>query len=312
MLNLFEMMQKAQNGSAVDAMARQFDLTPKQAENAVDVLLPAFALALQRQMQNPQLWPAFFAAMQPPSGTPGLDAGRALTAEGMRQGAEWMERLFGTSDLSRQVAAQAAATSGLPASMLQQMMPAMATMLMSGMLKTFSQQGLAGVIDAMSRAMQAGVAPAAARPPEPEAADTPNPFTAGLEAWSKILAAANPASEPAPAPPEPEPEAPSEPEPPPNPFDPAAFAAMMATMFGMAAKPEAEAPAPPEPEEPPKPEPAATKHPTPGEDEAAAAADQAAEAWTSFVETGREVQEQYLKNLQDLFGQMLAPPEKKG
>ena len=32
MLNLFEMIQQAQNGAAVDAMAKQFDLTPKQAE----------------------------------------------------------------------------------------------------------------------------------------------------------------------------------------------------------------------------------------------------------------------------------------
>ncbi|MFO1147689.1 MAG: DUF937 domain-containing protein [Alsobacter sp.] len=308
MLNLFEMIQQAQNGAAVDAMAKQFDLTPKQAENAVDVLLPAFALALQRQMQNPQLWPSFFAAMQPPSATPGLDAGRAMTAEGMRQGAEWMERLFGSSDLSRQVAAQAAAASGLPASMLQQMMPAMATMLMSGMLKTFSQQGLAGLVDAMGRAMQAGVAPPA---PAPGPSAAANPFTAGLEAWSKILAAASPAPEPPPPPaPPPEPEPPpGEPEAAPNPFDPAGFATIMGRMFGLPEPSVAETAPQPQPEQPP-PEPEAPAAQTPTEDQAEKAAEQAAQAWSSLVDTGREVQEQYLKSLQELFGQMLAPPDK--
>lgn len=81
MVNPFEMMQPAQNGAAVEAMARQFGLTPKQAENAVDVLLPAFALALQRQMANPQFWPVFPGALQPALASPSRpDVQRPRTA----------------------------------------------------------------------------------------------------------------------------------------------------------------------------------------------------------------------------------------
>src|SRR3954454_22494597 len=134
MFNLFDMMQRSQDGSAVENMARQFGLTPRQAENAVDVLLPAFTLALQRHMQNPQLWPNLMAAVQPPPAPPSNPfeaASRAFTPEGMRQGAEFMTNLFASPDLSKQIAANGAAASGLPATMLQQMLPAMGAMLMS-------------------------------------------------------------------------------------------------------------------------------------------------------------------------------------
>lgn len=248
MVNPFEMMQQAQNGTAVEAMARQFGLTPKQAENAVDVLLPAFALALQRQMANPHVWPVFPGALQPAPASP-LEAGRAATADGMRQGAEWMERLFGSSDLSRQVAAQAAAVSGLPDTILQQMMPAMATMLMSGMLKTFSQKGFAGVIDAMGRAMQAGATPAPPSPPP--AAQGANPMSAAMEAW--------------------------------------------AAMLGAAAEGQQQETPDPEPEPAPS-EPGATTSPASGSD-----------AFAALVETGREAQDLYLRNLRELFASVAQP-----
>ncbi len=53
MINLFELMRQAQ-GNPAEAMARQFGLSPPQAESAIDALLPAFALAIQRQLQDPQ------------------------------------------------------------------------------------------------------------------------------------------------------------------------------------------------------------------------------------------------------------------
>ena len=40
MFNLFELMQKSQGGEAVQAMAKQFGLSPPQAESAMDALLP--------------------------------------------------------------------------------------------------------------------------------------------------------------------------------------------------------------------------------------------------------------------------------
>ena len=216
MFNLFDMMQQSQGGSAVENMARQFGLTPRQAENAVDVLLPAFALALQRNMQDPKLWPNLVAAVQPPPAPPSTPfeaASRAFTPDGMRQGAEFMANLFGSPDLSKHIAAQGAAASGLPAPMLQQMLPAMSAMLMSGMLKTFSQQGLAGVMEAMNRSMstaQAGASMASMPGFNPAAqAQAMAPF---MEMFGRMMPGATPVEPASPPAPEPEPEPPA-PEP---------------------------------------------------------------------------------------------------
>ena len=53
MMNLFEMMQQAQNGQAMQNIARQYGLSPQQTQAAIDALLPAFSMGLQRQTQDP-------------------------------------------------------------------------------------------------------------------------------------------------------------------------------------------------------------------------------------------------------------------
>jgi hypothetical protein len=54
MMNLFEMMQSAQNGQAMQNLARQYGLSQQQTQSAIEALLPAFSMGLQRQTQDPQ------------------------------------------------------------------------------------------------------------------------------------------------------------------------------------------------------------------------------------------------------------------
>ena len=63
MINLFETLQKAQGGQALDAIGRQFAMSPAQVQTAVDALLPAYTVALQYLARNPQLWPSLIAGM---------------------------------------------------------------------------------------------------------------------------------------------------------------------------------------------------------------------------------------------------------
>lgn len=301
MLNLFEILQSSQNGAAIEALARQHGLTPKQAETAIDVLLPAFTLALQRQAQNPQGWLGLMSAFQPATatGSPLEAAGRTFTAEGMKQGADVMTRLFGSNDLSQQIAAQSAAVSGVPAQILQQMMPAMAAMLASGMLKTFSQEGLAGVITAVARGFPSSAGPGgAAAPPPPPEPEKPSAFESYMDAFQQMVKAMAPVPA-ASAPPEPEPPPPPKPaEGTPNPFDPAGFGSLLTAMLGGAAGPVP----------PPEPEPVAEPEPPP------TAAENAAAAMGQFFETGRAVQDQHLTALTTLFEGLMRPgdPAKGG
>lgn len=214
MINLFELMRQAQ-GNPAEAMARQFGLSPPQAESAIDALLPAFALAIQRQFQDPQAWPTLFQAFAAAQQQTMVEAATHAFGGPKPASTDFVGTLFGSGDVARQIAAQAAAVSGLSPSVLQQMQTDMAATIMTGIGKSFAEQG----INAWANAMSGGSA---------------NPFAAIGEMMGKMMGAAAPAAKPAAAPPAMS-----------DMFDPAAVGAMISQMFG--GKPPEPAPAPPPP-----------------------------------------------------------------
>ena len=147
MPSLFDMLAQAQNGNGMDALARQFGLSQQQAQSAVAALLPAFSQGLQRNTADPYGLGAFMTAMA--SGQHAQyfeDATRAFSPQGVNEGNGILGHLFGSKDLSRAVASQAAQASGVSQQVLQQMLPAIATMLMGGLFKqtTDQMQGAGG------------------------------------------------------------------------------------------------------------------------------------------------------------------------
>lgn len=166
MINLFETLQKAQGGQALEAMGRQFAMSPAQVQIAVDALLPAYTVALQHLARNPQLWPSLIAGMaavtQPARATNPLAA------------------LFGGGDAGRQIAVQVGATSGLGSGVIQQMMPVVAGHLAGAfgqaLAKTHPGAGIAEnwgeLIGGLAKASVPGEDPAPPPEPEPEV----NPF----------------------------------------------------------------------------------------------------------------------------------------
>ncbi|PBB39515.1 DUF937 domain-containing protein [Mesorhizobium sp. WSM3868] len=189
MPSLFDIFLKAQNGAGMQALAQQFGLSMQQAQAAVQALLPAFSQGLQRNTADPYGMGAFMTAMA--SGQHAKyfeDATRAFTPQGIDEGNGILGHLFGSKDLSRAVAAQAAQATGLSQQVLQQMLPAMASMMMGGLFKqTNSQMQAAGgfggggnpfgeIIEEMMR--QAG---GGAQAPQP----APNPY--GDNPLGKVL-----------------------------------------------------------------------------------------------------------------------------
>ncbi len=215
MINLFELMRQAQ-GNPAEAMARQFGLSPPQAESAIDALLPAFALAIQRQFQDPQAWPKLFQAFAAAQQQTMVEAATQAFGGPKPASTDFVGTLFGSGDVARQIAAQAAAASGLSPAVLQQMQTDMAATIMTGIGKSFAEQG----INAWANAMSGGSA---------------NPFAAFGEMMGKMMGAVAPAARPAAAPPAMS-----------DMFDPAAVGAMISQMFG-GKPPEPAAPPPPPP-----------------------------------------------------------------
>lgn len=141
MLPLFDMMMRAQNGNAVDAMARQFNMAQEQVAKAMAALMPAFSSGFKRNATNPYDFPAIASAMM--SGNYAKyfeDMSKAFTPQGMADGNTVLESLFGSKEVSRAIAQQAAQMTGIGQEVLKQMMPAMADTLMGGLFKQATGQ----------------------------------------------------------------------------------------------------------------------------------------------------------------------------
>jgi len=157
MQNLFEMMTNAQNGQAVELMARQYNLTQQQTQLALEALLPAFSQGLKRNASDPYGVGSFLSALS--SGQHAQyfdDAAKAFSPAGTAEGNGILGHLFGSKELSRAVTQQAAQATGIGQDVLKQMLPALAAMVMGGLFKQSTGQ--------MGGQMNAGQMNAASNP----------------------------------------------------------------------------------------------------------------------------------------------------
>jgi hypothetical protein len=290
--NFFEMMRAGQGNPGLDGLARQFGLSQDQALRASAALLPAFFLGLQRSAANPDVFANLASAFNAgPFASFFNDPAQPPPPQAERAADEMLGRIFGSAELTRRVAAQAATLSGVSAQIIQQMMPIMAAAVV-GSLSKFSE---------IMREQASGQASA-------PAGTAPSPMMQPMAAWIEMMRAltgtqAPEATRPAPEPP-PKPAANARPATAPdaraatslwaeNPW-----AEMALAMLGQppaAARPEPEAEAEPEPE--PEPEPAPSEA-GPG-------------GLAQLVESGREAQQQYLASLQRMFDQFWSAPDRR-
>lgn len=185
MLPLFDMLTNAQNGNAVDQMARQFGLSQRQTQDAMEALLPAFSQGLKRNAANPYDLGSFLTALA--SGQHARyfeDAASAFSPQAVQEGNGILGHLFGSKELSRAVAAQASQATGIGQEILKQMLPVMASMIMGGLFKQstgqmqaagFGGQGnpLQEIIEQMMRQGGGLGQPQPRQAPQPQ---QPNPF----------------------------------------------------------------------------------------------------------------------------------------
>lgn len=269
MLSLYDMMMQAQNGNAVETMARQFGLAQEQATKAVAALMPAFSEGFKRNAANPYDMAAFMKALT--SGEHAKyfeDISRAFTPQGMAEGNGILGHLFGNKEVSRAIAAQAAQMTGIGQEIYKQMLPVMASTLMGGIFKQSLAPFLpgAGATQANPFAdmmQQWAEAAGLAKKQEPANPFIDNPFTQAAQeffgAGQKKDAPANPFAD--------------------NPFA-KAFQDMMANIAG---------------------QPAVSKKP--GEPEASPA-DSLKSLVNTMFDTGLEMQKDYQRNVETIFETM--------
>jgi hypothetical protein len=197
LVNLFDIVRQAQSGSAMDNLSRQFGLDPDQTQRAMEALLPAFSLGLQRSMANPNLFAPLLEMMASGRYAPFFDG----TGQGslmQSSGQQVLDRLFGSNELSRQIASQASSMTGVAAQVLQQMMAPLAAILMGGLFRQTSVRGLSDFLRAWSDWLRMVAPPERPRADAGQMAGTP--YGAWMDLMGAMMggSAAKPKPEPAP------------------------------------------------------------------------------------------------------------------
>src|SRR5262245_59833925 len=136
MNNLYEILDSAHGGEAMVKLGREFGLTPAQTQSAVMALLPAISMGLKQSTATPEGLGNLFGVMglqqdlQAMHGDPKV----AFTRDGRAAGNDILSMIFGSPDVSRAVADQAAQSSGVRSDVLKKMLPVLAGIVLSGLM----------------------------------------------------------------------------------------------------------------------------------------------------------------------------------
>lgn len=143
-MNLLNEILQAQGGDAVSQLARQFGLNEGQAGAALSQLIPALSGGVKRNVQQGGL-DSLLSALQNGNHERYLnEPERVQQQDTVTDGNAILGHLFGSKEVSRQVAGRAASNTGIDSGILKKMLPIVATMVMGGLSKQTSGGGALG------------------------------------------------------------------------------------------------------------------------------------------------------------------------
>ncbi len=143
MFNWFDLMQQAQTRAGLEALTRQFQLSGDQPQKAMAAFLPAFAMGLQHAAMSND--PGRFLQSMMTGGYQNFwqAATRSFSPQAQQEGRRMLDQIFGSDEVSRRVAHQAADYAGISADTMQQLLPLLAGILAGGMSQWMTAQAQA-------------------------------------------------------------------------------------------------------------------------------------------------------------------------
>ena len=276
MVNLFDILQTAQQGRGFSHLSREFGLTPAEMQRALAAILPAFSVGLNRSLYDPTAFGQVIDLMVSGRYAPFFDG--AGGPDAARAGTDALLRFFGSPETTRRVAEQGAAAAGIGADIMQRMLPMVAATLVGGLVRHASLEGIGDLLGQWSQAFhRAHAATLTADRRRAAAAPAPHPGANPFDLWSSMLLSAPAGAAPT--------------APPPRPDDPVVTAIdawggiVTAMLGGPSAPPASRRPEPPAPAVPANP----------------------LQVLARMFEAGQEVQAQQMAQWRSLIGTVAGP-----
>jgi hypothetical protein len=158
MVDLPSLVQAAHGGDVVGNLARQFGLSPEQAQAAIEALTPAVALGLHNHIQSDEGAGQVIGALDDPTHQHAYaDSAAAQAPQTSEAGANLLNQLFGAQGL-QDIVGHVATETGVDANALNALAPVVASLVAGGVAKAMNEGGLASQ----------AAAPAASAAPRPE------------------------------------------------------------------------------------------------------------------------------------------------
>ncbi|HYP56839.1 MAG TPA: DUF937 domain-containing protein [Beijerinckia sp.] len=157
MFNLDQILQNAQGGQAINNLASQFGISPEQADAAVKAFIPALSSGFLAKTAQPAGFNSILGSLGESQHMAAFsDPAAAQSDATIQKGNEILGQIFGSANAGNQIAQQASAMTGLSSTLLAQMLPVIASMLMGGMMTSLQNQGFGGILGQLANAAGAG------------------------------------------------------------------------------------------------------------------------------------------------------------
>lgn len=145
MNGLLELILNNQNGAAIKELAKNFGVSNDDAMKALGSMLPSLTRGVKTNVSEQSGLDGLIGALGKGNHQRYLDEPNRLgQKETISDGNRILGHILGSKDVSRQVASEAAASTGLNSDLLKKMLPVIATMLMGSLGKKTSSMELSG------------------------------------------------------------------------------------------------------------------------------------------------------------------------
>lgn len=150
MSGLLQQVLQAGGGSAIDMIAGRFGISPSQSRAAIEALTPMIAGGFKNQAQQQggleNILGSVLGQNHVTIGQNPEELARPGTTDA---GNQILGAIFGSKDVSREVAAQASSQTGLNVDILKKMLPVLAMMAAGSMANNANAGGLGGMLGSM-------------------------------------------------------------------------------------------------------------------------------------------------------------------